>query len=76
MLPLPGVDESWSKLLLREMKKCKIKVLTETIVTRAESKSEGLDIFLDLSPFTQPACTMSKKSLTDGWIYIEFGHFI
>lgn len=55
VLPLPGVDASCSKLLLREMKKCKIKVLTDTIVTRAENKSSGLDIFLGVSPFTQPA---------------------
>ena len=55
VLPLPGVDASCSKLLLREMKKRKIKVLTDTIVTRAECKSDGLDIFLDVSPFTQPA---------------------
>lgn len=55
VLPLPGVDASCSKLLLREMKKRKIKVLTDTIVTRAENKSSGLDIFLDVSPFTHPA---------------------
>lgn len=55
VLPLPGVDASCSKLLLREMKKRKIKVLTDTIVKRAECKSDGLDIFLDVSPFTQPA---------------------
>ncbi|MGD9826736.1 dihydrolipoyl dehydrogenase family protein, partial [Desulfobacter sp.] len=55
VLPLPGVDASCSKLLLREMKKRKIKVLTDTIVTRAENKSSGLDIFLGASPFIQSA---------------------
>lgn len=52
VLPLPSVDTSCSKLLLREMKKRKIKVFTDTIVTRAENKNTGLDIFLDVSPFT------------------------
>lgn len=55
VLPLPSVDESCSKLILREMKKRKIKVLTDTIVTRAENKSDGLEISLDVSPFTKPS---------------------
>lgn len=61
VLPLPGVEESCSKLLLREMKKSKINVLTDTIVTRAENKSDGLDIFLDVSPFTQVAGKLKIK---------------
>jgi len=63
ILPLPGVDASCSKLLLREMKKRKIKVLTDTIVTRAENKSEGLDIFLGVSPFTQPTGKLKRESI-------------
>jgi len=63
ILPLPGVDVSCSKILLREMKKRKIKVLTDTIVTRAESKNDGLDIFLDVSPFTKPAGKLKTKSI-------------
>ena len=63
VLPLPGVDASCSKLLLREMKKRKIKVLTDTIVTRTENKSDGLDIFLDPSPFTKPAGKLKTKSV-------------
>jgi dihydrolipoamide dehydrogenase len=63
VLPLPGVDASCSKLLLREMKKRKIKVLTDTIVTRTENKSDGLDIFLDVSPFTKPAKKLKTKSI-------------
>ncbi|WP_321492695.1 dihydrolipoyl dehydrogenase [uncultured Desulfobacter sp.] len=55
VLPLPGVDESCSKLILREMKKRKIKVLVDTIVTRADAKNGGLEIFLDVSPFTKSA---------------------
>jgi len=63
VLPLPGVDLSCSKLLLREMKKRKIKVLTDTIVTRADSKNDGLDIFLDVSPFTKSAGKLKTESI-------------
>ncbi len=52
LLPLPSVDEDCSKLLLREMKKRKIKVLCDTIVKSAESKDNSVNIQLDASPFT------------------------
>ena len=52
LLPLPSVDEACSKLLLREMKKAKIKVFCDTIVTRADTIEEGVEIFLAPSPFT------------------------
>ncbi len=51
ILPLPSVDANCSRLLLREMKKRKIKVLCNTVVTRAEKSESGLDITLDVSPF-------------------------
>ncbi len=52
VLPLPSVDASCSKLLLREMKKKKIKVLCDTVVTQADKKEGGVDISLAVSPFT------------------------
>ncbi len=52
VLPLPSVDESCSKLLLREMKKKKIKVLCDTVVTQTHKKEGGVDISLAISPFT------------------------
>ncbi|MCP3944391.1 MAG: dihydrolipoyl dehydrogenase [Desulfobacteraceae bacterium] len=52
LLPLPSVDEACSKLLLREMKKRKIKVLCDTIVTKADTIGDGVGIFLAPSPFT------------------------
>ncbi|MCP4022454.1 MAG: dihydrolipoyl dehydrogenase, partial [Desulfobacteraceae bacterium] len=52
LLPLPSVDEACSKLLLREMKKKKIKVLCDTIVTSASQNNGELNINLDVSPFT------------------------
>jgi dihydrolipoamide dehydrogenase len=52
LLPLPSVDEACSKLLLREMKKCKIKVFCDTIVTNADTAGDGVAISLAPSPFT------------------------
>jgi len=52
LLPLPSVDASCSKLLLREMKKRKIKVFTDTVVTQADPSEGKVDISLALSPFT------------------------
>jgi dihydrolipoamide dehydrogenase len=63
VLPLPSVDASCSKLLLREMKKRKIKVFTNTIVARADHKDDGLDIALDVSPFTKAAGKLKTKSI-------------
>jgi len=63
VLPLPSVDASCAKLLLREMKKQKIKVLTNTIVARADHKDDGLDIALDVSPFTKATGKLKTKSI-------------
>jgi dihydrolipoamide dehydrogenase len=63
LLPLPSVDEACSKLLLREMKKCKIKVLCDTIVTRADKTEDGVNISLAPSPFTDNP--KPKKLKTD-----------
>ena len=64
LLPLPSVDEDCSKLLLREMKKHKITVLCDTVVTKATQSESGLDIHLDVSPFTDnPTPKKLKKNL-------------
>lgn len=52
LLPMPSVDQECSKVLLREMKKRKIKVLCDTIVKSAVLKDEKLYIKLEVSPFT------------------------
>ncbi len=52
LLPLPSVDEDCSKLLLREMKKSKIKVLCDTIVKSSQIKDDQVIINLDVSDFT------------------------
>jgi len=63
LLPLPSVDESCSKILLREMKKRKIKVFCDTVVTRADKKENGVEISLAVSPFTDNP--KPKKLKTD-----------
>nr|WP_319394230.1 dihydrolipoyl dehydrogenase [uncultured Desulfobacter sp.] len=63
VLPLPSVDASCSKLLLREMKKRKIKVFTNTIVTRADHKNDGLVIALDVSPFTNATGKLKTNAI-------------
>ncbi len=52
LLPLPSVDEDCSKLLHREMKKRKITVLCDTVVTDSNIDENGLNIHIDVSPFT------------------------
>ena len=64
LLPLPGVDADMSKLLMREMKKHKIKVICDTVVTACEKKEDGLMVHLDVSPFTDnPKPKKLKKNL-------------
>jgi len=52
LLPLPSVDASCSKLLLREMKKRKITVFCDTIVKSSNIKNDQVSIDIELSPFT------------------------
>lgn len=58
LLPIPSVDESCSKLLLREMKKRKIKVYLEQSVEEVEDIGNGLKVSINTSHFS----TKSSKS--------------
>jgi dihydrolipoamide dehydrogenase len=73
ILPLPSVDASCSKLLLREMKKRKIKVFTNTIVARADHKDGSLDISLDVSPLTKAAGKLKTKSIESNVMAVCIG---
>ncbi len=64
LLPLPSVDASCSKLLLREMKKKKIKVFCDTVVTQAENTDQGVKISMAVSPFTDNPKPKKLKSDT------------
>lgn len=52
LLPFPGMDSETSKVLLREMKKRKIRVLLDTIVSDVDIDSDSINVSLQLSPFT------------------------
>jgi dihydrolipoamide dehydrogenase len=68
LLPLPSVDEDISKLLFKEMKKRKIRVICDTIVKSSEVKSDNVFIQLDPSPFTD---NPAPKKLKDTCIESE-----
>ncbi|MBF0467361.1 MAG: dihydrolipoyl dehydrogenase [Desulfamplus sp.] len=55
LLPLPSVDESCSVILQREMKKRKIKLITDQVVEKAEKKDGKLVVTLGISPFVDKA---------------------
>ncbi len=62
LLPLPSVDTAISKLLLREMKKKKIKVICDTVVKSCENEGDQVRISLGLSPFTDNPKPKKLKS--------------
>jgi len=62
LLPLPMVDTECSKLLLKEMKKKKIKVLCDTIVKSAHKDKNGLSIHLGISEFTDNPKPLKLKT--------------
>ncbi len=51
LLPLPSVDESCSKILGREMKKKKMKFITDRVVMKAELDEDMLKVTIAASPF-------------------------
>ncbi|MCG8566970.1 MAG: FAD-dependent oxidoreductase, partial [Desulfobacterales bacterium] len=63
LLPLPSVDTDTSKVLLREMKKKKIKVICDAIVTSCSPVKKGVGIKLAQSPFTDNPKPKALKSL-------------
>lgn len=52
LLPMPFVDQEISKMLLREMKKHKIKVILDAVVKSSSEMGSMLTIQLESSPFT------------------------
>jgi len=52
VLPLPSVDEECSKVIAREMKKKKIKIILNRTVESVESHNEHLRISIAKSPFS------------------------
>jgi dihydrolipoamide dehydrogenase len=64
LLPLPSVDTAVSRLLLREMKKQKITVLCDTVVTACDTAGTGCRISLVKSPFTDNPKAKDPKTDT------------
>jgi dihydrolipoamide dehydrogenase len=64
LLPLPSVDAAISRLLLREMKKRKITVLCDTVVTACDTSGKGCGISLAKSPFTDNPKAKAPKTGT------------
>lgn len=64
LLPLPSVDVSISRLLLREMKKQKITVLCDTVVTACDTSGSGCRISIAKSPFTDNPGARDPKTDT------------
>ena len=61
LLPLPSVDENCSKVLQREMKKRKIKILTGRIVESANQKGGRLSLIISKSPFLENDKEIAQK---------------
>lgn len=55
LLPLPSVDAECSKLLAREMKKRKIKLILNRTVDSVETEKDRLKVAIGPSPFTDNA---------------------
>ncbi len=53
LLPLPSVDESVSKVLQREFKKRRIKMLVNRTVTEVDTAGEGVGVVTGPSPFLE-----------------------
>jgi dihydrolipoamide dehydrogenase len=54
LLPLPSVDGECSKIIAREMKKKKIKIILNRTVESLENHNEHLRITIGKSPFSEP----------------------
>lgn len=52
LLPIPSLDDEISKLLAREMKKRKIKVLCDTVIESVSVENNKVSVNLKPSPFT------------------------
>lgn len=62
LLPLPSVDEVCSKVLLREMKKQKIKVLLNQTVATVNAGGDGAEVITGPSPFSSEPQIAKFKS--------------
>ncbi len=64
LLPLPAVDESCSKILMREMKKRKIQFMVNRTVTEVRKEGSDLSITIGPSPFADNLKERDRQPLT------------
>ncbi|MCP4114333.1 MAG: dihydrolipoyl dehydrogenase [Desulfobacteraceae bacterium] len=64
LLPLDAVDVSCSKIIQREMKKKKIKVITDRAVSKVEKTDQGVTVTIGVSPFSDPEKAAKVKEQT------------
>mmetsp|Transcript_22990 Transcript_22990/g.11108 ORF Transcript_22990/g.11108 Transcript_22990/m.11108 type:complete len:478 (-) Transcript_22990:1744-3177(-) len=64
MLPLQSVDKDCSKILQREMKKKKVRVILRRIVEKIDKSSKKLRVTLTGSPFISELKEKDKKPVT------------
>ncbi len=65
-LPLPSVDQECSKLIAREMKKKKIKLLVNKTVESYEEQSDGkVKVTIGVSPFCENPSAKDKKVVVE-----------
>jgi len=65
MLPLPSVDEDCSKVLQREMKKRKIKIIINRVVESYKDKEGKLSIAIGPSPFLEKISDKDKEPVIE-----------
>ena len=65
MLPLPSVDEDCSKVLQREMKKRKIKLIVNRVVESYKDKDGKLSVTIGSSPFLEKASDKDKEPIIE-----------
>jgi dihydrolipoamide dehydrogenase len=64
ILPLPSVDEDCSKILQREMKKRKIKLMVNRTVEKVENSGRKVRVSIGPSPFLENPSEKDKQLLT------------
>ena len=72
ILPLDSVEEECSKILTREMKKKKIKVLTQCTVTSVETTEASAHLTIGPSPFAKDPKAKGKKETSQTVTMVAF----
>lgn len=72
VLPIDSVDDECSKILTREMKKKKIKVLTNRTVTEVDTTETSARVTIGPSPFAENLKPKEKEEMTEEVAMVAF----